>query len=239
MTGVWWDATASLLLGSACPGCQAPSARLCPACAAQVGSPVPFVVEDAGWTPTVAAADYGGVWRDCLVAYKERSAWWLAQPLGAALGLAVAAALACADAPGAAGGRTVSLVPVPSQAVNIRERGLDTTRALAQEAARVLRRAGVRTTVVAPLRHARRVADQSELGVGGRWANVAGAFRARPVVADTVVLVDDLTTTGASLTEAARALDAVGAPPVGCAVVAATPRLVPPGGMRGRCVNST
>jgi hypothetical protein len=81
------------------------------------------------------------------------------------------------------------------------------------------------------------VRDSAGLAAGERRANLAGSFVARPgrPVGDAVlVLVDDVVTSGATLTEAAAVLAAVlaaersdGAVPVLAAVVAATPRPVP------------
>jgi predicted amidophosphoribosyltransferase len=65
-------------------------------------------------------------------------------------------------------------------------------------------------------------------GARARQQNLAGAFRLRgPIKAGTVVIVDDLVTTGSSLTEAARVLRAAGMPVLGAATVAATVRLSP------------
>jgi hypothetical protein len=69
--------------------------------------------------------------------------------------------------------------------------------------------------VLAVLRQRQAVADQSGLGARQRLRNLAGALAVAPGGGrllrggGTVVLVDDLMTTGASLTEAARALRAV------------------------------
>lgn len=214
------DAAASLLLGSACPGCGVPSARLCGRCAALVASSRPHAVDvRAALPPVRAAGPYDGVWRRCLIAYKERGSWWLAPPLGAVLALAVAGLERGAVRRGA------TLIPVPSLGSAVRERGWDTTRGLARAASAELRRAGAPATAQPALRHARRVADQSGLGVAARAANLVGAFSARPapVVGAPCVVVDDLVTTGASLREAVRALAAAGWDVLGCAVVAATP----------------
>nr|WP_232531228.1 phosphoribosyltransferase family protein [Microlunatus antarcticus] len=163
----------------------------------------------------------------------------LTRVLGERLALAVLALLAEAGVPDAAGGR-VLLVPVPSARRAVRERGFDAGLALARAAARRLPQA----SATALLRPTRRVADQSGLGAHERLANLAGAFRlarghpwsaAHPTRSATrstppavVVVVDDVVTSGASLTEAARALRVAGQPVLGAATVAATQRRAPP-----------
>ena len=72
-------------------------------------------------------------------------------------------------------------------------------------------------------------ATSAGLGAAERASNLAGAFgvrgaRRRSVAGATIVVVDDLMTTGATLTEAARALRCAGGLVVGAATVAATPR---------------
>lgn len=79
------------------------------------------------------------------------------------------------------------------------------------------------------LRGVRGVGDQAGLDRQARAQNLAGAFACRPawraVMLDArCVVVDDVVTTGATLTEAARALRAAGAASVTCATVAATAR---------------
>ncbi|WP_306324350.1 ComF family protein, partial [Streptomyces sp. CC224E] len=106
----------------------------------------------------------------------------------------------------------VSLVPVPSARWAVRARGHDPTRRIAYAAAAELRRAGVAARVLAVLRQRRAVVDQAGLDARQRLANVTGALE---VVGGAgglfsgngrIVLVDDLMTTGASLSEAARAI---------------------------------
>lgn len=233
------DAAASLLLGASCPGCGTPCARLCPDCAAVVAAPTPAGHVVRGCPPVVAAAPYEDLWRRLLVAYKERGAWWLAGPLAPALAVAVAEAVHGAGVRwGGAretGGTHLVLVPVPSLPGSVRARGLDTTLELARRSARVLSRAGLPCRVRPELGHGRRVSDQSGLGEADRWENLKGAMVVRRRVGDAGargagagpgvrVVVDDLTTTGASLAEACRALEAAGIPASACAVVAATPR---------------
>lgn len=125
----------------------------------------------------------------------------------------------------------VLLVPVPSAAAAVRERGFDATRALAKRAARRL----VTTRSVRAdglLAQRRGLVDQSGLDAGERATNLSGGLRLRrglravrsPPDGPALVVVDDLVTTGASLTEAVRCLDAAGYEVLGAATVSATVR---------------
>ena len=84
--------------------------------------------------------------------------------------------------------------------------------------------------MVAPvLRLTRAVVDQSRLDRTGRAENLAEALAVRERWAEAVsgsacILVDDVVTTGATLSEAARALRVAGAHHVAAATVAATQR---------------
>ncbi|MDT9689359.1 ComF family protein [Streptomyces sp. P9(2023)] len=211
----WWREIAGLVLPVACGGCGRPRTELCPPCRAQLTGPEPRRVrpfpEPAGLPVVHAAAPYADAVRSVLLAHKERGALWLARPLGSALAGAVEAAAGRSDGPGAG---PLLLVPVPSSRRSVRARGHDPTRRVALAAAGRLRRRGRAARVIPVLRQRRAVADQSGLGASGRFANVAGALEivaggARLLERGRVVLVDDLMTTGASLTEAARALSAV------------------------------
>jgi len=77
----------------------------------------------------------------------------------------------------------------------------------------------------------RRVRDSAGLDAVQRRANLAGRFRVRSgagwPAGSRLVLVDDVVTSGATLTEAASVLRPVGDTPVLGAVVAATPRRPP------------
>jgi ComF family protein len=66
-------------------------------------------------------------------------------------------------------------------------------------------------TLVAPLARARRVAPQRGLDRGARRTNVRGAFRAEASVPRHVVLVDDVYTTGATVSAASTELRRAGA----------------------------
>lgn len=171
--------------------------------------------------PVFASSEYGGVIRDCLVAYKERQARHLAPILGRVLARSVAAAALGLDSV------PLVLTPLPSDPATVAQRGDDVVKRLVRVASVELGRLGVPALVDASLRHRRSVADQSGLGVAARLANLSGSMVARPRGAGVRIVVDDIVTTGSSLAEATRALLQAGVP-VGCAaVISATPRLHP------------
>jgi predicted amidophosphoribosyltransferase len=159
-----------------------------------------------------------------VLAFKERGRAELAGPLGAALALAVVAVTRALP-----GAEAVVLVPVPSSPAALRTRGRDHVRELTGRAVRELVAAGLPVTAGRLLRRRGRVRDSAGLSAVQRRANLAGTFAlAGGIPAGAVlVLVDDVVSSGATLTEAAAVLGAAtrpGDPPVLAAVVAATPR---------------
>jgi ComF family protein len=101
----------------------------------------------------------------------------------------------------------VSLIPVPLGGRRLRVRGYNQSECIAAALA-------ARTGLVLRddlLFRTRETRTQTALTPEGRHANVAGAFRAGPVAAMELVLVDDVFTTGATLSAAAAALVAAGA----------------------------
>ncbi|WTJ79473.1 ComF family protein [Kitasatospora sp. NBC_01539] len=227
-----------LILPARCAGCLTGRRQLCRACrdvlATTAPGPAGPAPAPAGLPPVHAAAPYAGPVRNLLIAHKERGVLRLAAPLGGALAAAVRSAVEAhsplGHAPGAPG--RLLLVPVPSTRRAVRDRGHDPMLRLARAAARELRRRGTPARVAPVLRHARRVADQAGLSAAARHRNLHGALevpvrRAHVLHAGLPVVVDDLVTTGASLAEAVRALQAAGRPPYAAATVAATARRRP------------
>ncbi len=234
MTSGLRAALTDLVLPRTCAGCGVPGAALCRSCAALLAAPRAAAPRRVPWgfPPTAAAGAYAGPVRPTVLAFKDRGRAELAGPLGAALALAVAAVVAAV--PGPAG--PVLLVPVPSSRAALRARGRDHVRELTVRAVRELRAAGLPAAGTRLLSRRGRVRDSAGLSVGQRRANLAGTFALRrPVPAGPLlVLVDDVVTTGATLTEAAGVLAGErpsGAVPVLAAVVASTPRRVD-GGFR-------
>jgi predicted amidophosphoribosyltransferase len=253
-----WRALADLLLPRTCAGCGVPGSDVCPRCRRWLTAPRLAAPRrhPPGLPPTVAAGPYAGPVRPVVLAFKEHGRAELARPLGAALALAVSVLL-CALPDPPPGRGPVLLVPVPSSAAAVQRRGRDHVRELAGCAAAELQAAGVPARLLPVLRRGRGTRDSAGLDAGERRRNLAGRFRARPprsgaLPEGTVVLVDDVVTSGATLAEAARALAgllpgsaAAGDPwpggdaPLVAAVVAATPRRPQRTGCRERPASFT
>lgn len=116
-------------------------------------------------------------------------------------------------------GYTADLVSWPSLSQKrCRERGYDQAQLLAQEVGRALELPVLRT-----LKKAHRPAQSGLEGREARRVNVLGAYTAvgpEAFQGKTVLLVDDVLTTGATLTECAGVLRAAGAAAVMCATLA-------------------
>lgn len=210
----WLDTAADLLLGATCPGCGAPGWRICPDCRDELCRSGPFEIHRVpdGFPRASAARVYEGRVRRLISAHKERHARGATAVLGALLAEAVAHR-------GIEG--PVTLVPVPSSRSAVRERGYDSVRLLADAAALTLLREGSKAKVVSGLRHVRVLEDQASLDTAARWENLKDAMVARPLQGS-VVVVDDVCTTGATVAEACRALRAAGAVDCEAATISAT-----------------
>ena len=112
------------------------------------------------------------------------------------------------------------VVPVPLAPSRERQRGYNQARLLAAEVARRLD-LPLDTGVLIRLRD---TPPQTSLPRARRLQNVRGAFRAlRKLSGARILLVDDVTTTGATIEAAARALRRRGAVWVGALALARTP----------------
>lgn len=229
-------AVLDLAVSSRCLMCARAGALCCPWCRARLEvlcDEVPLGQVNTvasghrvGGVPVWAALPYRRPFSALVLSHKEHLALSLTPVLGALLSRAVLSAVPSA-------GRRVEqeaplvLVPIPSRPEATRRRGHEPTRALAQHAARTLQRTGRPVRVVAGLRSRGGVADQADLGAAERRLNPIDSMRARPrhlgllAPQDAVVLVDDVHTTGATLTEGVRALEAGGVEVVGAAVLSA------------------
>ncbi|MBW8484557.1 ComF family protein [Actinomadura parmotrematis] len=209
-----------LLLPTTCAGCSRSPGLLCPRCTRHLARPPHRVPHLRDLPPCWTAAPYEGPPKAAITAHKERGLTALAVPLGQALAASLEAALLASPSPPV----PAVVVPAPSTRAATRHRGHDPTRRLTETAVRELRCRGHPVTGLAALHHRRTVADQSGLTRAARARNLARALEAHPSVQGArVLLTDDVVTTGATLTEATRALTEAGAHVLATATVAATP----------------
>ncbi|GII99341.1 hypothetical protein Slu03_17190 [Sediminihabitans luteus] len=261
VVGGWATTLGRLVVPVACAGCGVADVVLCVPCAALLGRPPERCEQDAPRLdrcdgrpplPVWRAARYEGAVREVVVAWKDRHRADLDRVLAAA----VARASSCALDAGHAGGPALVVVPVPSTAAAVRQRGRSPVDVLARAVARSLARTAASTLArtlactvpctVAPtmartaapraLRALRRVRARDQVGLGARARahNVADGVAVRRgartrLRGSRVLLVDDVLTTGATLAACESALRRAGAEVVGAVVLAATP---PPGSHR-------
>lgn len=165
--------------------------------------------------PVASAVDYGERIRRVLHEFKESSRVDCAPLLGALLRRSLAAVVAQTDM----GKRDLALVPVPSRRAAVMKRGYRHLNLLVQHAV-------PHASAVQVLEYRRRVRDQAGLRKQERAENLRGAFIASGRLHGLrCVVIDDVTTTGASLSESVRALRVAGAEVVGAAVIARVPLL--------------
>lgn len=157
-----------------------------------------------------SCASFSGPARAALHALKYDGERRLAEPLGVLLARRWARAGVGGDV----------LIPVPIHPERRRERGFDQAELLATAAGRHLR-----LPVMTVLRRAQRTAAQHSLGRVERARNIRGAFAVQPGSGGRVrgrwpILIDDVVTTGATLSGCAAELLAAGALAVSALTVA-------------------
>ncbi len=219
--GALLDAVA-LVLPVECSGCGAPDRAVCAVCAAALVQPL--LHRPVGSIDVVSAAAYEGVVAAIVVAFKDSGRTDAAHALGGALRWAVSGALSlAADHRG-----PIELTPMPSSRAAIRQRGYRPVE-LALHAARL--------PSSPTLRVVRSVRDQASLSAEERRHNLVGSMAARVDLSGRAfVLVDDVLTTGASITEASRAIRAAGGRVLGAATIASTPLHRAPAGRPNRAL---
>ena len=235
--------TADLLLPTVCLTCDAAAATgqglcddcnvkllslvaapYCPRCGSSLGPGIP-VREEGCWScPTplgrfvrvVRLGAYSGPLKAAVRSLKKRRSRAVGRRLGDLLARAVLTA--CPD-------ETFDMaVPVPAHWVRRFGRNGDHARQFARMVARPLH-----LPIGDELIRARHTPPQTHLSRTQRIDNVRGAFavrRSASVAGANVLLIDDVTTTDATASEAAKTLLAAGALRVTLAVIAKPPRAV-------------
>ncbi len=181
-------------------------------------SPVPD-----GWISTHVVADYAGITRTILTAWKERGRRDVSVYLARALARSVHEAGVAARTQSASDVGCVTIVPIPASCAARRRRGEDAWARVVRQAMQVAD-PPVGLTLARCLRLTRQPRDQAGLTALERKANLAEALACDAPPEGPVIIVDDIVTTGATLAEAARALRVAGAGEVRAAAIAATSR---------------
>lgn len=120
---------------------------------------------------------------------------------------------------GAFSPHTPVLIPIPLSKQRMRERGHNQSTRIAEEAVRMLGSNVLLNTHL--LRRTRDTVPQTKLSRSERLTNMKDAFTARDIdTATTYILIDDVTTTGATLAAARDALMRAGATEVLCIALA-------------------
>ncbi len=186
---------------------------ICPACQGRM----PQTEEGFGrkgdfFSRCVSALYYEGDVREAIQRFKFQGAQAYAVPFGELVAQVIYERME---------GEYDILSWVPLDAGRRRSRGYDQAELLARNAGRRLRREPVRV-----LKKRRGVRPQSNTGAPEkRRANIAGAYRVidpAAVAGKRILLVDDIVTTGSTLSECAKTLLLAGAEDVRCATLATT-----------------
>lgn len=225
----WYDTAVSLLLPRRCPICGAtlpcrerawctscesgmrvydrPVCRECRRFLATGSTSCPTTHDPGDPAVVHAVGSFDGAFGVMAHALKYDGYRGIAAPLGKLMAERITS------------GKFTAVVAVPTSAKKKRKCGYGHAEEIGKACAEALECAWVSDAIV----FTRSVADQTRLNATQRKANLAGAFALRKglsfIDAD-VLIVDDVLTTGATLSEAGRVLRAAGAKSIAGAVVA-------------------
>jgi len=207
-----WELFLDLIYPPRCGGCDNRGTLLCPECRRTIRGPGESALAVPEIDLLVYAGAFEGPLRKAIHKFKYQSDTPLAKRLAGLLTGRITRHLATTWREG----EPPTLVPVPLHAAKRRERGYNQAELLARH---IAKETGLRMD----LGLVRVKETRSQVGLSGREreANVDGAFEWRHEKAPrTVILVDDVCTTGATLAECAAVLKLKGARSV-CAVTVA------------------
>ena len=193
-----------MLLATRCPACDALGPAPCSACAATMRR-APAIAPPSAVDRCLALLAYEGAARELVARLKYRNARDSVDWLGGLMAALV-------DEP------VDSVTWAPTTPARRRDRGFDQAELLARDVAKRLRRPARRLL--------RRPKGSPQTGADAITRRLARPRFTVRVVTGSVLLVDDVTTTGATLSAAALALKRAGASRVIALVAARTP---PPG----------
>ncbi|MEL7672534.1 MAG: ComF family protein [Chloroflexota bacterium] len=195
-----------LLFPPYCAGCERVGSLLCPRCMAAITRPTPRAIP--GLAEVCVCAEYDGAIGAAIRALKYGGQTRLAEPLGTLLARSLYRS-----------GWSIDLiVPVPLHPARLRDRGYNQAKLVSLYASRALA-IPVSSSAVWRVRD---TPSQVDLNARERRANMKGAFEsdAEIVRGRSVLVVDDVLTTGATIGACAEALRLAGAARVFGATVA-------------------
>jgi ComF family protein len=188
-----------LVVPSRCAICDRAGADLCEACNEELELRVREEVRNQ--IRMISVADYDEKVSKLLVAFKDKSQSSLSRVLAKSLSIAIDHLPKLSE--------LVYLVPAPSRSENFALRGYVPGLLIVQQ---LVRLAPSQFATLDCLRFLRSVRDQVGLDSSQRQQNLRGAMMVnQPVAGRVCVVVDDVITTGATTTEAHRALSLAGA----------------------------
>ncbi len=212
-------AVTDLFLARNCSGCTAPGTLLCHECESAL-KPAPVVHEflihsGLHWLPAAYSGAYRGALRRVLYTYKDHHIPELALHLSPLLAAAISEVREHVGT-----GPLLRVVPVPSRKAAIRRRGFDPVHHLLRSMD-THQRGGV---LMPCLQDVRGKGASKRLDRTSRLRSSAAAFAVtRDIVPGTeVIVVDDIITTGSTISEAARTLEQAGCRVRGVAAIAHT-----------------
>ncbi|KAA8815835.1 ComF family protein [Bifidobacterium callitrichos] len=218
-----------LLLPRGCAGCDRPDETLCPSCRDLFDRVIalPFPAAVTGYA--YAGAVYGGNVRRAILAWKDHGDEECDREFARCI---VALARRSLPIEGVALDGALLVVPAPSSARSLAERGRRHLMPLAKAIAAYYRSSGLDARVEPALQIAARVVDGKAVETAGadqRASRMGGRLTVRNrslsrVAGRTVVIVDDIVTTGATMRACAAALETAGARVLAGLALAATPR---------------
>ena len=209
-----FEALLNLLFPPKCPFCGRvqDASGICPKCEKEL----PWIPDEKmlregpGGLRCAGAVWYEETVREALLRLKFQGASEIAEPLGELVARCAAEQF---------GGEFDTVTWVPVSKKRLRKRGYDQAELLARSACRLWE--------VQPVRLLEKTVDNpAQSGLhddAARRANVLGIYETvGDVTGKRVLLIDDICTTGATLTECVRVLKEAGAAQVACAAVALT-----------------
>jgi competence protein ComFC len=206
-----WDRLLDLLYPPRCGGCDRRGTLFCDACLLAIAVPLYDREGVEGMRLLISAGAFDGPLRTAIHNFKYESDTPLARPLALMLSDVLAR-----DENAELDGDPPALVPVPLHVERRKARGYNQSELLARELSKL-----TGWHVVQGLERIRETRSQVGLSAQERRQNMQDAFAWRgDAVPQRVLLIDDVCTSGATLSECATALRAVGVEEVYAATVA-------------------